>query len=283
MGTEDDDRFAPPAAGDDAPLELADVPRGIRGRGPSTNPPPGPADASRAAPPPGAAAPLGPADEARARALAMTSALAAGAGGHHPPSPWRRWISFGVALLVGSAVVWWLATSGRTVKQVHGTYRSKTVGVTLELPLGAWKTATDHRRVQRLGSASASVEMFYRGKSIDDPDVALALFRWHAPGMFGATVDLDQLTKLARERTQLMTMASGMVVGALDCGPVSGVRPEPAAACLGKGTLRDEGLKVYLLLWADTVEDLIGVITFTRDDGDPASVGEALVRTVRPR
>ncbi|MBP6633716.1 MAG: hypothetical protein KA297_30135 [Kofleriaceae bacterium] len=281
MGTEDDDRFAPPAAGDDAPLELADVPR--RDRGHVAGPDQAPAGGGTGAAAAGPASRPALSDEDRARALAMTSALSAGGSAHHAPSPWRRWISFGVALLVGSAVVWWLAISGRTVKQVHGTYRSKTVGVTLELPLGAWKTATDHRRVQRLGSASASVEMFYRGKSIDDPDVALALFRWHAPGMFGATVDLDQLTKLARERTQLMTMASGMVVGALDCGPVSGVRPEPAAACLGRGTLRDEGLRTYLLLWADTVEDLIGVITFTRDDGDPASVGEALVRTVRPR
>ncbi len=222
MGTEDDDRFAPPAAGDDAPLELADVPR--RDRGHVAGPDQAPAGGGTGAAAAGPAARPALSDEDRARALAMTSALSAGGSAHHAPSPWRRWISFGVALLVGSAVVWWLATSGRTVKQVHGTYRSKTVGVTLELPLGAWKTATDHRRVQRLGSASASVEMFYRGKSIDDPDVALALFRWHAPGMFGATVDLDQLTKLARERTQLMTMRQRMGAG---------VRPAWAAPAQG--------------------------------------------------
>jgi len=238
-------------------LELADVPRRNRG---GTAPPPG-----TMAPPPGTLAPEVP----------LIS--------HPGPAPRR----FGtgtivlVVLLAAGAVLAGMAYQRLTrpdVLAVRSPYRSY-IGMTVDLPGDGWKRDRRMRKSRSQGAQWMRFEALFRGRSLDDPDELVMVFRVFAEGAFAARVNLEELRRQAQLLTAALGTMSSINGSAVDCIADTAWRSEPAARCRGTATILGRPYAIGVSIWQPTTEDLVGVfyVSATLDSPD----FETIVRSMQ--
>ena len=246
-------------------LELADVPRHHR-RGPSDPQAP----SGTMAPLPGAPAAAGPLPEAPLVSYPGPAPRASHAGT----------IAIVLTLVVGAVlgVVVYRRLNPPNVTPVRSPYRSF-IGKTVDLPGAGWKRDRRLRKSRSQGAQWMRFEALFRGRSIEDPDDLVMVFRVFAEGAFAAKVNLDELRRQAQLMTQALGTMSSISGGPIDCFADTAWRTEPAARCRGTATILGQAYLIGVSIWQPTTEDLVGVfyVSATLDSPD----FETIVRSMQ--
>lgn len=257
-----DDPHAPPRP-PPIELELADVPRRSRGG---------------TAPPPGTMAPL-PGAPAVPGTLAPEVPLVSYAG-PAPRASRAGTIALVAVLVIGAVVagVVYQRANRPNVTPVRSPYRSF-IGMTIDLPGTGWKRDRRLRKSRTQGAQWMRFEALFRGRSIDDPDDLVMVFRVFAEGAFAAKVNLDELRRQAQLMTQAVSSMSSITGGPIDCFADTAWRTEPAARCRGTATILGQAYVIGVSIWQPTTEDLVGVfyVSATLDSPD----FETIVRSMQ--
>jgi hypothetical protein len=186
--------------------------------------------------------------------------------------PRRDEIAILLALAVGAVVagVLYQRTHRPNVTAVRSPYRSY-VGMTVDLPGPGWKRDRRLRKSRTQGAQWMRFEALFRGKSLDDPDDLVMVFRVFAEGAFAAKVDLDGLRRQAQVMTQALGTMSAISGGPIECFADTAWRTEPAARCRGTATILGQSYVIGVSIWQPTTEDLVGVFYVSATLDGPTS------------